>query len=132
MFKFAFFIFIASGWGLAAASLYLVRSPDGFTLVTKDSLTFTDTYADTRTWERKDVAEHRDVIARLVQANKTRMLAHIVEDEKGDVKEQLSDALEKAPPVSRVWAKARAAGQSSKSQPSKVTPGDLLDLALGN
>ena len=133
MFKLAFFMFIMTGWALAASALYVVRSPDGFAVVTKESLTFTDTYADTRTWERKDVADHREVVARLIRTEKAGMLAHILGNAKAsDVKDQLSDALEKTPERTKLWGKARADADTSKTRKSGMTAGELVDLVTGS
>ena len=74
------------GWALAAASLHVVKSPGSmiygkvpFTvqLVTKNNLTFRETYVDTSKWSVADLDNHKDVVARLEQLNKTDALAHL-------------------------------------------------------
>jgi len=74
------------GWALAAASLHVVKSPGSMIygkvpfnvqLVTKNNLTFHDTYVDTSKWSVSDLDAHKDVVARLEQTNKTDALAHL-------------------------------------------------------
>jgi hypothetical protein len=74
------------GWALAAASLHVVKSPGSMVygkvpfcvqLVTKNNLTFRDTYVDTSKWSVADLDAHPDVVARLQQLNKTEPLAHL-------------------------------------------------------
>ena len=74
------------GWALAAASLHVVKSPGSMVygkvpfnvqLVTKNNLTFRDTYVDTSKWSVSDLDAHKDVVARLEQTNKTDALAHL-------------------------------------------------------
>jgi hypothetical protein len=74
------------GWALAAASLHVVKSPGSMIygkvpfnvqLVTKNNLTFHDTYVDTSKWSVSDLDSHKDVVARLEQLNKTDTLSHL-------------------------------------------------------
>ena len=74
------------GWALAAASLHVVKSPGSMIygkvpfnvqLVTKNNLTFRETYVDTSKWSVADLDNHKDVVARLEQLNKTDALAHL-------------------------------------------------------
>src|SRR6478672_8335624 len=50
-----FRVFVAlvllGGWALAASALYVVRSPSGFVVITKDCLGFRDTYVDVTGWD---------------------------------------------------------------------------------
>ena len=88
------------GWGLAALSLHVIRTPDAIpiTLVTKERLGITDTYVDTRTWTLNDVSQHPALVQKLISVNKADVLRHIVTDARpGDVTRQLSDALQRAP-----------------------------------
>jgi len=74
------------GWALAAASLHVVKSPGSMIygkvpfcvqLVTKNNLTFRETYVDTSKWSVADLDAHKDVVTRLEQLNKTDALAHL-------------------------------------------------------
>ena len=88
------------GWGLAALSLHVIRTPDEIpiTLVPKERLGITDTYVDTRTWTLKDVSQHPVLVQKLISVNKADVLRHVVTDARwGDVTRQLSDALQRAP-----------------------------------
>src|SRR6478609_798989 len=74
------------GWALAAASLHLVRAPGtmafGYVpfkvqLITKNAITFRDTYVDTTKWSVADAQAHQDFVNRLDQLNKSDLVAHI-------------------------------------------------------
>lgn len=75
--------FIFGGWALAAASLHVVRGPGkmlhdyvpvNVRVVTKNDLTFRDTWVDTTKWNAADVAKHPSVVDRLEQTNKLDLL----------------------------------------------------------
>ena len=78
--KYTFLLaFIFGGWALAAASLHVVRAPGkmfhdyvplNVQLVTKNNLTFKDTWVDTTKWSAADVAGHPAVVERLNQTNR--------------------------------------------------------------
>jgi hypothetical protein len=82
--KYTFLLaFIFGGWALAAASLHVVRAPGKMfhdyvpvkiQLVTKNNLTFKDTWVDTTKWSAADVANHPNVVERLNQANRMDLL----------------------------------------------------------
>jgi hypothetical protein len=84
-FKYVFILaFVFGGWVLAAASLHVVRAPSthqycpvNIQLVTKDRLTFKDTWVDLTRWTAADVVTHRDVVARLEEAGKIKLLQHV-------------------------------------------------------
>ena len=65
------------GWGLAALSLHVVRTPTAIGLIPKDRLGITDTYVDTRTWTMKDAADHPAVISRILATGQTDLLRHV-------------------------------------------------------
>lgn len=89
--KFVFIVsFVFGGWALAAASLHVVRAPGemgcakvrvpfNVQLVPKNSLTFKDTYLDTRKWTAADVASHPAFVDRLHQANKLELVKQAME-----------------------------------------------------
>jgi hypothetical protein len=89
------------GWTLAASALYLVRTPGNSfpVIVTKDHLGFKDTYADTRKWTVSDDAAHPVLVARLIQLNRTDLLAHTVSTT-GSVDSQLAAAVQSPAPAS--------------------------------
>jgi hypothetical protein len=71
------FFGMVGGWALSAASLYVVRSPHGVSVLTKNSLTFTDTYADTRKWTSNDLAAHSTLVRRLIDTDHQDALADV-------------------------------------------------------
>jgi hypothetical protein len=73
--------FMVGGWVLAAASLHVVRGapthkycPLNVQLVTKEKMSFKDTWVDLTKWTSEDVAAHRDVVVRLEEAGKLKLL----------------------------------------------------------
>jgi len=74
------------GWALAAASLHVVRAPGTMAfgyipfkvqLITKNAITFRETYVDTTKWTVVDAQAHQDFVNRLDQLNKTDLVAHV-------------------------------------------------------
>lgn len=99
VFRFIVVLLLVVGWGLAALSLHVVRTPDEipFTLVTKERFGLTDTYVDTRGWTLDDAARHPLLVRKLIDLKKEDVLKHIVTDERrGDVQIQLIGALQRA------------------------------------
>jgi hypothetical protein len=86
------------GWGLAALSLHCIRTNDEIpiTLVPKDRLGLTDTYVDTRAWTIDDVAQHQELVAKLLRVHKEDVLKNLTSDAHGDLVAQLTDALQRA------------------------------------
>src|SRR3954464_3293180 len=77
---------VFGGWALAAASLHVVRAPGtmafGYVpfkvqLITKNAITFRQTYVDTTKWAVVDADAHKDFINRLDQLNKSDLVAHV-------------------------------------------------------
>ena len=101
MFKFFFFVLLAAGWVIAAASLHVVRTPTNLLTVTilpKDQLTFADTYVDTRTWSANDLSKHPAFVRRVIASNKIDALSHLTDAKsQRDPATQLSDAVGRAP-----------------------------------
>ena len=100
IFRLVVLLLLVVGWGLAALSLHVIRTPEQIpiTLVPKDRFGFTDTYVDTRAWTLGDVAQHSALVERLIRIGKSDVLRHIVSDpHAGDVPTQLSEALQHAP-----------------------------------
>lgn len=87
------FVVVLGGWGLAAMSLYLVRTPDGFQLLTKNRLTITDTWLDTRQWTLVDIDKHPAFAQRVVELKKASLLRHVTDVEGS---QDLDDHLQKA------------------------------------
>ena len=64
LFVLVMFLFLVAGWALAAAALHVVRTEGsipkvgGVRLVTKDRLTYRETYLDVRGWSDAEVAAH--------------------------------------------------------------------------
>lgn len=93
LFRLVVLLLIAGGWGLASSALYVVRTPSKVIVIPKDHLDFKDTYVDTRQWTLADDAAHPEVVARLVQAGKSDLLAHTVNTNSGPVDVQLTLAI---------------------------------------
>ena len=95
MFRFVVLLLLLVGWGLAALSLHVVRTPGELpvTIVTKDKLGVNDIYVDTTRWTMDDVPKHPDVVERLLASGKADALKHVVDPHGGDVAQQLGDAL---------------------------------------
>ena len=96
LFRLIVLVLLIAGWGFLAAAVHVVRTPSTLTIVTKDRLGFTDTYADTRGWTLADVESHPALVRRLVDAGKSDRLSHLAnpsEDEPLD--EQLLHAVER-------------------------------------
>jgi hypothetical protein len=99
------------GWTLAASALYFVRTPGNSfpVIVTKDHLGFKDTYADTRKWTVSDDAAHPVLVARLIQLNRTDLLAHTVSGSAGPLDAQLAAVTQSpAPSAPDMADKAKA------------------------
>src|SRR5262245_57633961 len=117
------------GWGLAALSLHVVRTPDQipFTLVPKDELGVTDTYVDTREWTVDELAGHEALVQKLIRSGKADALKHVAsgkERKSSDVAAQLSDALRHSP---RKDSTSKAAQPLSTEQVAR----GLLSRLLG-
>lgn len=115
IFRFIVLLLLVVGWGLAAFSLHVVRTPDDIpiTLVPKERFGLTDTYVDTRMWTLDDVAQHSELVEKLISAGKADVLRHVVGAKPdGDVKTQLISAIQHGP-------KKEAGGTST--QPSAAS-----------
>jgi hypothetical protein len=98
LFRLIVFVLLVAGWGLAALSLHVVRAQgDRIVLIPKQRLNLIDTYVDARTWTLSNVADHEQLVERIIQSGKADSFAYVVEDPKGDVERQLQDALKSAP-----------------------------------
>ena len=108
------------GWALAAASLHLVRAPGTMAfgyipfkvqLITKNAITFRDTYVDTTKWSVADAQAHQDFVNRLDQLNKSDLVAHI---------KPAADAHASAAPTpSKAVEAPKASPQASSETPQK-------------
>jgi len=91
---------LLSGWGLAAASLHVVISPNRLPIfIPKDRMGFHDTYVDTRNWTLNDIRAHRDVVLRIAQVGKADILSHAFDPSKGTLQSQLGDAIQHPQPA---------------------------------
>lgn len=117
MFRFIFFTLFAGGWSLSAACLYVVRTSSGVAILPKDSITFADTYADTRAWKMDDLPRHRALVQRLVETDREDLLAGIsgAGGSGDELKKRLMDAAEK----------------SVKAEKTEHSGSHLLDIAWG-
>ncbi|HEY1684692.1 MAG TPA: hypothetical protein VGG19_08020 [Tepidisphaeraceae bacterium] len=62
---------------MSAASLYVVRTDHGINVLTKNSLSFTDTYVDIRKWKSDDLPDHRELVDRLIAKDRKDLLAEV-------------------------------------------------------
>jgi hypothetical protein len=93
----------AGGWILAALSLHVVRTPDRLQILTKQRLGVADTYADTRGWTMADISKHPILVRRLIECDNADLLKSAADSRsRRDVKTQLEDALQNAPPAPAV------------------------------
>ena len=98
-FRFLVFLLLVAGWGLAALSLHVVRTPEQvpITLVPKQRLGVNDTYVDTTKWTIEDVPRHPAVVEQLVRTGKATSIKHVADPDEGDWMTQITDALQRAP-----------------------------------
>jgi hypothetical protein len=101
LFRLIVLVLFVGGWGLAATSLHVVRTPTAsreFIIVPKNRIGIEDTYVDTRAWTIDDVPSHKSVVGRLIETDKYMALAHVTgETEPAEVQQRLADALMRAP-----------------------------------
>ncbi len=89
---------IIGGWSLAALAIHVIRSPGSIELITKQSLDYRDTWADTRTWTMADVPNHADMVARVLATGHADLLSHLADaHQRGDISQQLTAAIQKKP-----------------------------------
>jgi hypothetical protein len=94
LFRLVTLFLLLSGWGLAAASLHVVVSPNHLPVfIPKDRMGFHDTYVDTRNWTLADIRAHRDVVLRIAQVGKVDLLSHAFDPSKGTLQSQLGDII---------------------------------------
>jgi hypothetical protein len=77
-------LILLAGWGLFALAVHVVRLPDEqywVGIIPKDRLHYRDTYLDVRTWTAGDIANHPDLVRRLIAADKGHWLKHVVSPE---------------------------------------------------
>src|SRR4051794_2142551 len=97
IFRLIVLVLLVVGWGLAALSLHVIRTPDEIpiTLVPRAQFGVTDPYVDTRHWTLDEAAQHPAVVEKLIESGKADVLKHVVTDAKaGDVSAQLNEALQ--------------------------------------
>jgi hypothetical protein len=114
IFRLLVFVLLVAGWGLAALSVHVVRTPEHVpvTLVTKQRLGIRDTYVDTTKWTLDDVSKHPGVVAQLINSQKVDALKHLAQPNGSDVASQISDALQRAPREE----------QTNTTQPATTSP----------
>jgi hypothetical protein len=88
---------LLSGWGMAALSLHVVRTPDRIGLIPKQRLGITDTYVDARKWTMSDLPSHAELVQRVLQANKAELFGYLTDPHRGDAADQLNAAIRGAP-----------------------------------
>jgi hypothetical protein len=86
---------LLTGWGLAALSLHVVRTPTAIGLIPKSRLGVIDTYVDTRHWTMADVADHPLVVRRVLDSGQADLLHHVTGETGKDLEGRLADALKR-------------------------------------
>jgi hypothetical protein len=96
LFRLTTFVLLVGGWALAAASVQVVRSTTRSMpyVMTKEHLTYHDTYLDTRTWTIANDKEHPDMVQHVIRLDKPEILASTVAFPTKDVRAQLIAAVE--------------------------------------
>ena len=112
LFRLVFCVLLLTGWGLAALSLHVVRTPTAIGLVPKNRLGVIDTYVDTRHWTLSDAAEHPLVVQRILQTNQADLLRHITGNDGDELTDRLADTV-KHP--QRYDATTRASSKNAQS-----------------
>ena len=98
LFRLIVLVLLVSGWGLAAASLHVVRDQKRIVVIPKQRLELRDIYLDTSKWALDDVAKHPAVVNRLIQNGKADVLQHVAPEATGDaLPEVLHAAIERGP-----------------------------------
>lgn len=101
IFRLIVFVLLVCGWGLAAASLHVVRTPAAsreFIVVPKNRIGIRHTYVDTRAWTLDDASNHPAVVRRMIETEKYMALAHVTgETNPAEVQQKLADAAVRGP-----------------------------------
>jgi hypothetical protein len=97
LFRLTLLSVLLSGWGMAALSLHVVRTPDRIGLIPKQRLGITDTYVDARKWTLSDLPAHAQLVQRVLQANKAELFGYLTDPNHGDAADQLNAAIRGAP-----------------------------------
>lgn len=80
LFRLVMLVLTLGGWALAAASVYVIRSPEKITIIPRNRVEFLgipQVYVDTRAWQLDDVAKHSAVVARMISCGKASLLQHL-------------------------------------------------------
>jgi hypothetical protein len=114
IFRLIFLLLMLSGWAVAALSVYVIRTPDPnnpqaskLIVVPKNRLDYNDTYVDARTWTMADVPNHRMIIMRVLESDKSGEMQYLADPKsKKDIRTQLRDAVSASPVDSTTKADA--------------------------
>jgi hypothetical protein len=119
IFRFFVCLLLLVGWGLAALSLHVIRTPGDMPirLVPKERFDYRDTYVDTTKWTIDDVTQHPALVSKLLRVGKGDLLKHVVPDKNADVPSQLGDALQR--------------GERNKTTQPTTTAGGIVQGLLG-
>ena len=125
LFRLIVFVLLVGGWGLAAASLHVVRTPTAsreFIIVPKNRIGVDDTYVDTRAWTLDDVSNHPAVVRRMIETEKYMALSHVTgETEPAEVQQKLADAAVRGPQP-KVEATTGPAKRKAEPTPEAKSP----------
>lgn len=95
LFRMVVVVLLLAGWGLAALSLHVIRTPQTVTVVPKNRLGLSDTFVDTREWTLEQAGGHARVVERLIEVEKAAVLQHLAADaSETELVRRLRDAVE--------------------------------------
>jgi len=123
MLKMSFALLLLAGWGLAGLSLHVVRTPAVLTILPKDSLAISDTYADTRSWKPSDLQEHKALVTRLLATDRLDSIRHVIDQDRdaSSLRKQLQSS-----------AQSQRKSEDVAASVTRVIANHGLDLAWGN
>jgi|GEM_PF-7134026 len=91
--RLVFMTLLLAGWGLAAVSLHVIRTPDRVALIPKQRLGFADTYVDARTWKLDDLQAHPALVRRVLDTGKADLFRYLTRANGGTAADQLGSII---------------------------------------
>jgi len=79
--RLVFLLLLLAGWSVAALSVHVIRTPDRIIVIPKERLGIEDTYVDARKWTKGDMANHPDLVKRVLEAGKADQFKYLTGDD---------------------------------------------------
>jgi hypothetical protein len=99
LFRLVVLVLMLGGWALAAASLYVIRTPEKISIIPRDKVDFMtihEVFVDTRGWQVEDASSHPAVVKRMLDRDKVALLQHLApQASERELTRLLSDAVER-------------------------------------